>query len=94
MAAKALGAVLIALLAGGCALLQPKPLEVKVPVPVRAAPPPELLSCTADLPIPRFEACGAAGWACLSPQQEAVLRSLVHRLMTCDEGWRAWAGPP
>lgn len=66
-----------------------------MPVPVRAEAPPELLACTERLPAPVFTACAPAGWSCLSPAEEARLRQLVHALLACDRGWRAWAsGPP
>jgi hypothetical protein len=80
-------------LLAGCAA-EPRVVEVKVPVPVRTAPPPELTNCTKTLSPPTFEACGPDGWSCLSPDQEARFSTFVHVLLTCDRGWRAWSAKP
>lgn len=82
------------LLVAGCGLLDQRVVEVKVPVAVRAVPPPELVQCGAGLPLPTFEACAPSGWSCLRPDQEARLRTLVHGLAACNEGWRTFATKP
>ncbi len=86
------GSLLLVCLLAGCAT--ERVVEVKIPVPVRADPPAELVNCTAALPVPTFQACQPAGWSCLNPTEEAKLRSLVHVLLACDRGWRAWSAGP
>lgn len=80
----------------GCSLFEPRVeiREVKVPVAVRAEPPPELVDCTAKLLVPVFSACGPEGWSCLSPAEEARFRTFVHTLLSCDGAWRAWSLDP
>lgn len=64
------------------------PVVVKVPVAVRAEPPVELLRCTNNLPRPVFKNC--SGESCLNEREEARLRELLYRLMSCERGWQAW----
>lgn len=73
-------------LAGCCA--QPKPIEVKIPVPVRAPAPPELLQCRTGLPVPVFMSCN--GLSCLTTDQEKALVGMLDQLDRCEAGWRAW----
>lgn len=91
MALRLVASVGAAILLAACQSTPTKPIEVRIPVPVRATPPPELVACGQGLPLPTFEACGKDGWSCLKPAQEPVLRDLLHGLASCNEGWRAWA---
>lgn len=92
MRGSALALAIAALLLAGCAT--DRVVEVKVPVPVRTTPPPELVNCTKHLSPPKFQACGPDGWSCLPPDEEARLRTYVHLLLSCDRGWRAWSAKP
>lgn len=94
MATRTLSALALTAALVGCCGSAPKPLEVKIPIAVRAQPPAELVDCGRGLPLPAFEACGPAGWSCLPPVEEARLRELLHGLARCGEAWRVWATAP
>lgn len=103
MARRYLRAALIALVLGGCSVLEQRkpepitirePIRVEVPVPVRVQPPAELL---APLPVERpvFVApTDPRATSALTPEGERLLRRLVIDLFARVDAWRAWATAP
>lgn len=87
-----IAAALILMALAGCAA---KPVvrvdvqEVRVPVPVRDLPPPELLACSSEpRPLPHFEP--APGGALLPTTEIPAFQGLVNLLSSCLDAWAAW----
>lgn len=74
-------------------IIEPGP-EVKVPVPTRITPPPELLAPVAAA-LPTFVApTDAQASSALTPEGERVMRALIEALLSRLEAWRIWATAP
>lgn len=88
-------AVLLTLV--GCAaqperIVVREPVEVKVPVPVKAQPPEELLEPVAAEPLPQFiAACDEHASSALDAEGERRIKHLLLRLQTRIEQWETWA---
>lgn len=71
-----------------------EPVEVKVPVSVKAIPPPELLaSIRPQLPIFVAPSDPQASSA-LTPEGERLLRAVIEELLAIRDAWIAWATAP
>jgi hypothetical protein len=69
-------------------------VEVKVPVPIKAAPPTELLTpLTPPLPVFLSPADPKSSSA-LSVEGERLLRALLEELLARIRAWEAWATAP
>jgi len=78
----------------GCASVSTETIEVKVPVAVRAAPPPELTAPLAVDPLPVFVApTDPAATSALTAAAERDLQQLLLELLTRLRAWAAWATP-
>lgn len=62
--------------------------QVRVPVPVRAVPPVELVHCADSLPAPTFEP--APGGALLPTAEIPRLQGLIASLRGCVDAWAVW----
>lgn len=71
-----------------------QPVRVEVPVPVRTAPPAELLEAySVELPVfisPTDQGASSA----LTPVGERSLKSMINGLVTRLQAWEAWATAP
>lgn len=91
--------IIMMMVLGGCAHDRaPEPMvevrEVRVPVPVRATPPAELLA-PLDPPPPTFVApSDPRASSALTPEGERALKLLVFDLVSRLDAWRAWAAAP
>lgn len=81
-------------------ILQPDPVtvyqtvETKVPVPVKALPPAELLASHPFL-IPVFVApSDPLASSALTAEGERLLRGLIEDLYALIDAWKAWATAP
>lgn len=84
-----IGAMCMLLLLSGCAGT-PEIVTVKVPVPVKAAAPPELTAPRTQSP-PMFVApAGLAATSCLTPEGERVLKAFLLELHIRLQAWEAW----
>lgn len=84
-----IGALVVLLLLSGCAT-PPETVTVKVPVPVKAVPPPELTVPFTGRP-PVFVAPADSGASsCLTPDGELALKALLLELRTRLQAWEAW----
>lgn len=69
-------------------------IEVKVPVPVRVTPPPELLAAIRP-PLPIFiSPFDPMATSALTAEGERLLRGLIEELFARLEAWKAWASAP
>lgn len=69
-----------------------RPVEIEVPVPVRAVPPAELSRPYRPEPLPRFiSPQDPAAKAALSSEDLNHLKTMLRTLATRDAAWRAWA---
>lgn len=69
-----------------------EPIEVRVPVAVKPAPPHELLEPLQHAALPEFIApCEESASSALSPDGERNLKHLLLRLETRLKEWKAWA---
>lgn len=85
----AIGGLIVLLLLAGCAT-SPEIVTVKVPVPVKAVPPPELTAPLAGRP-PMFVAPADPGASsCLTPEGELALKAFLLDLRTRLQAWEAW----
>lgn len=93
--------VILLLVATACGktppVLQPtivevvKTVEIKVPIPVKAEPPPELLA-PFKIPLPVFVApSDAETSSALTVDGERLLRGLVEELLQRLKAWEEWA---
>ncbi len=94
---------ILALLLAGCGstptrepVCEVEIVEVKVPVPVRAEPPAELMGpLVLDDPLPVWLAPSAPGaTSALDGEGEIRLRMIIHRLLGEIEAWLEWATTP
>ena len=70
------------------------PVEVKIPVAVKAHPPAELLAAK-PIPLPIFVApADPLASSALTAEGERLLRGLIEELLQRIESWRAWAVAP
>lgn len=68
-----------------------EPIEVKVPVPTRVPPPPELL-VPLHPPLPTFvDPTDSTASSALSADGERLLRALIEELLARIAAWEAWA---
>lgn len=68
--------------------------EVKVPVPFKVQPPPELLAAL-KIPLPVFVApSDPAASSALTADGERMLRGLIEELLQLRAAWIAWATAP
>lgn len=66
-------------------------IEVKVPVPVKATPPPELLAPVTP-PLPTFiSPFDPDATSALTAEGERLLRGLIEELLGKLRAWQAWA---
>ena len=80
----------------GCAnQLACQPVEVKIPVPVRAVAPVELMTPYTPGTLPRFvDPQDPVARAALSDADLNHLKSILRTYQTREEAWRAWADSP
>lgn len=72
-----------------------EPVEVKVAVPVKAAPPPELMQPYRAPALPDFmPPSDPRARFCVDPLGAANLKGLTHDLLKRDGAWREWAATP
>ncbi len=72
-----------------------EPVEVKVAVPVKAAPPAELMQPYRAPALPDFMRPNDPRAAfCVDPLGAANLKGVTHDLLKRDAAWREWAGTP
>ena len=88
-----------ALLAAGCArdrvIDAPRPVEVRVPVPVRELPPEELLTPVPGVNVDAFVPAGDPRAVLgLTAEGAAAVHDLVEQLGRRIEALRAWAREP
>lgn len=92
------GPWLILALLQGCSadpVIVYRPVEVKIPVPVRAEPPPALVKPYQPSSLPRFiSPQDPAARSALSDADLNHLKALLRTLKTRDDAWRAWAVQP
>jgi hypothetical protein len=70
-------------------------VEVKIPVPVKAAPPAELLLAVRVFPLPVFVApADPLASSALTADGERRLRGLIEELLAQLAAWKAWATAP
>lgn len=84
----------LAVLASACTreVIVYQPVEIEVPVPVRAVPPAELSRPYRPEPLPRFiSPQDPAAKAALSSEDLNHLKTVLRTLATRDAAWRAWA---
>lgn len=68
-----------------------KTVEVRVPVPVKAEPPAELLA-PLRVPLPVFVAPShQAASSALTAEGERLLRALIEELLATIDAWKQWA---
>ncbi len=68
--------------------------EVKVPVPFKVQPPPELLEAL-KIPLPTFVApSDTAASSALTAEGERLLRGMIEDLLQRLAAWKAWATAP
>jgi hypothetical protein len=68
-----------------------EPVEVRIPIPVKAEPPPELLAAITS-PLPVFVApSDPKASSALTAEGERLLRGLIEDLLTRIRAWEAWA---
>jgi hypothetical protein len=90
-------ALLAAVMMSACTPITPAPRvvyrEVRVPVPVKATPSGELVTCADKLPHPVFVAVPPESGASsgLTPEGEVLLRELIDRPLRCIDAWKAWS---
>jgi hypothetical protein len=73
-------------------LVKVETVRVEVPVPVRRAPPPELLEPYRPAELPEFvPACTQGATSALTPRDEKRLKALLDGYVTRDAAWRSWA---
>jgi hypothetical protein len=89
------GTILIAILfLSGCSVPRVfvETQEVKVPVPYRVTPPPELVAPYHPRSLPEFVSKEhEEASSCLTPLGEQRLREVIIDLRLRDELWRTWA---
>lgn len=83
----------LTILLAGCAVSS-ETVEVRIPVAVRATPPPELVT-PLEAPLPVFVApADPQAASALTPAGEAALRQLLLEMFTRLRAWQAWAEAP
>lgn len=69
-------------------------VEIKVPVPVQAVPPPELLA-PLNAQIPFFiSPIDPKASSALDQENERIFRALINDLLARIAAWQAWATTP
>jgi hypothetical protein len=93
-----LAVLLLILLLAGCGSAETRParvvetVEVKVPVPVRAEPPGELMAPYVPEALPTWiSPADPEATSALSREGEQRLKLLLHDMKTRLDAWRAWA---
>jgi hypothetical protein len=69
--------------------------EVRVPVPVRATPPPALAAPYRPAEVPVWLAPGAAeATSCLDARGERALLAILYDLVARESAWWSWSMEP